>query len=65
LLRLGLERSVEIISEASRHIPDEMKAMRAEVPWPRVTAIGNILRREYHGLSGNIIWKPSPMSCPS
>jgi uncharacterized protein with HEPN domain len=34
-----------------------MKAMRAEVPWPRVKAIGNILHHEYHGLSGNIIWK--------
>ncbi|MCL6706221.1 DUF86 domain-containing protein [Pseudomonas sp. R2.Fl] len=56
LLRLALERAIEIISEASRGIPDELKATRPEIPWPRVKAIGNILRHEYHGLSGKIIW---------
>ena len=56
VLRLALERAVEIISEASRGIPDELKATRLEIPWPRVKAIGNILRHEYHGLSDKIIW---------
>ncbi len=57
VFRLGMERAVEIISEASRHIPDHFKAMRAEVPWQRIKGIGNVLRHEYHGLSDNIIWK--------
>ena len=57
MLRLGLERAVEIISEASRHIPEDLKALRPEVPWPRIKAIGNVLRHEYHGLSDTIIWK--------
>lgn len=57
ILRLGMERAIEIISEASRHIPDNFKAMRPEVPWQRVKGIGNVLRHEYHGLSDNIIWK--------
>jgi uncharacterized protein with HEPN domain len=56
MLRFGLERAIEIISEASRHIPEDFKAMRAEVPWQQIKAIGNVLRHEYHGLSNNIIW---------
>ncbi|WP_313791080.1 HepT-like ribonuclease domain-containing protein [Neorhizobium turbinariae] len=56
ILRLGLERAVEIISEASRRIPDDLKASRPEVPWPKVKGIGNVLRHEYHGLSDTIIW---------
>ena len=33
MLRLALERCVEIVSEASPHIPAEMKANHPEVPW--------------------------------
>ena len=56
ILRLALERAVEIISEASRHIPEHLKATRPEVPWSRVRGIGNVLRHEYHGLPDKIIW---------
>ncbi|CDZ73026.1 Hypothetical protein NGAL_HAMBI2610_46550 [Neorhizobium galegae bv. orientalis] len=56
ILKLGLERAVEIISEASRGIPEELKASRPEIPWPKVRGIGNVLRHEYHGLSDKIIW---------
>ncbi len=56
LLRHALQRAIEIISEASRALPDEIKALRPEIPWPQVKAIGNVLRHEYHGLSDNILW---------
>ncbi len=56
LLRHGLERGIEIISEASRSLPDEMKALHPEVPWPQVRTIGNVLRHEYHGLSDHVLW---------
>jgi uncharacterized protein with HEPN domain len=48
LLRHALQRAIEIISEASRALPDDTKALRPEVPWPQVKAIGNVLRHEYH-----------------
>ncbi|MGE7371084.1 HepT-like ribonuclease domain-containing protein [Neorhizobium sp. NPDC001467] len=56
MLKFGVERAIEIISEASRHIPDDLRSTRPEVPWPKVRGIGNVLRHEYHGLSGKIIW---------
>jgi uncharacterized protein with HEPN domain len=56
LLRHALQRAIEIISEASRAPPEEIKALRPEIPWPQVKAIGNVLRHEYHGLSDNILW---------
>ncbi|WP_454848477.1 HepT-like ribonuclease domain-containing protein [Rhizobium binxianense] len=30
-------------------------SVRPEIPWPRVKAIGNVPRHEYHGLSDRII----------
>jgi uncharacterized protein with HEPN domain len=38
-----VERGVEMISEASRHLPAEMKARHPEIPWRKVAGIGNIL----------------------
>lgn len=56
LLKHGVQRGIEIISEASRALPQEVRDERPEVPWPQVRAIGNVLRHDYHGLSDQIIW---------
>jgi uncharacterized protein with HEPN domain len=49
-------RGIEIISEASRAIPDDVKNTRPEIAWRKVASIGNVLRHEYDGLSESIIW---------
>jgi uncharacterized protein with HEPN domain len=36
-----VERGVEIISEASRRLPPEMKARHPHIPWAKVARIGN------------------------
>ena len=54
--RFGIERAVEIISEASRHIPDELKRRHAEIPWPNIKAIGNIIRHEYESVDPEVLW---------
>jgi uncharacterized protein with HEPN domain len=56
-LRWLVQRAIEIISEASRAIPDELKDTRPEIPWPRVRGIGNVLRHDYAAISDPIIWK--------
>ena len=57
MLRLALERCVEIVSEASRHVPAEMKADHPDVPWKRVPDIGNVLRHAYRSIDPHIIWE--------
>jgi uncharacterized protein with HEPN domain len=56
LLRRGIERGIEIISEATRHLPDDVLALAPEIPWKQVRGIGNILRHEYHKTSDPIVW---------
>jgi uncharacterized protein with HEPN domain len=46
-----VERGIEIISEASRHLPDELKARRPHIPWEKVAGIGNILRHNYESIA--------------
>lgn len=56
ILRLAVERALEIISEASKHLPDSIKAGHAEIPWQEVRAIGNLLRHEYQRVDADLIW---------
>lgn len=56
LLKHGVQRGIEIISEASRRIPASMKARHANVPWQDGAGIGSILRHEYHRVSDRAIW---------
>jgi uncharacterized protein with HEPN domain len=55
LLKHGVQRGIEIISEASRSVPEEIQALRPDIPWRKVRGIGNVLRHEYHGLSDKIV----------
>lgn len=56
LLRKAAERAVEIISEASRRLPDDLKARHPYPRWREVAGIGNILRHEYHRVEDQIVW---------
>jgi uncharacterized protein with HEPN domain len=51
-----VERGIEIISEASRHLSDELKARHPEIPWPKVAAIGNVLRHDYGRVAHDVLW---------
>ncbi len=52
-----VERGVEIISEASRHLPVEMKARYADIPWQKIAGIGNVLRHDYENIAAPLMWK--------
>jgi uncharacterized protein with HEPN domain len=51
----AVERCIEVISEASRHIPDEIKGDRPLIPWRDVATIGNVFRHEYHAIAARIV----------
>jgi uncharacterized protein with HEPN domain len=54
--RAAFERFIEIISEASRHLPDELKETNPEIEWRNIAAIGNHLRHAYHRADAEILW---------
>jgi uncharacterized protein with HEPN domain len=64
-LKRAVERCVEIISEASRHIPQDLKGAFPDQPWPEIAAIGNLLRHHYERVDDLIIWKIAARSLPA
>lgn len=57
LLQRAVDRWLEIISEASRHLPDEWKASAPEIPWRVVHDFGNVARHVYQAVSARRIWQ--------
>ncbi len=49
-------RALEIVSEASRRLPDELIARHPEIDWVAIAAAGNIYRHEYETVDEVLIW---------
>ena len=56
----GMKRAVEhallIIAEAAKHLPENMKQVRPDVPWAKIHGLGNLLRHEYRHVDPEILW---------
>ena len=53
----AFERHLEVISEASRHIPAAWKAtLGGDIPWHQVADLGNVIRHGYHHREAPILW---------
>ena len=52
-----VERNLEIISEASRRLPQALKDKERDIPWDAVAGIGNVLRHEYHRIHASVLWE--------
>lgn len=55
--RRAVERDIEIISEASRHLTVEDERSHPEIPWHQVRATGNVFRHLYERVDLDIVWK--------
>jgi uncharacterized protein with HEPN domain len=64
-LRLyAVTRCLEIISEASRRLPDELKARHPSIAWREMAAAGNIYRHEYEDVAARRVWRTLTISLP-
>jgi uncharacterized protein with HEPN domain len=52
----AVTRALEIISEASRHLPDEMKARSAHLDWRGIALVGNVYRHSYDNVESTLVW---------
>lgn len=57
----AVTRALEIISEASRRLPSDLKARHPEIHWPAVAAAGNVYRHDYEAVAASAVWKTITM----
>ncbi len=52
----AVTRALEIISEASRRLPDELTQRHREIDWVGIAAAGNVYRHEYEVVDDGLVW---------
>ena len=57
-------RCLEIISEASRRLPDELKARHASIPWKDIAGAGNVYRHDYEDIAAKLLWDTVQLALP-
>jgi uncharacterized protein with HEPN domain len=57
-------RSIEIIGEASKNIPDPIKRKHKELPWKQMAGMRDKLIHAYFGVDTETLWKASKNNIP-
>jgi uncharacterized protein with HEPN domain len=52
----AVTRCLEIISEASRRLPADLKARHPGIPWMEMAGAGNVYRHEYEDVQQRLVW---------
>ncbi len=57
-------RNLEVIGEAARVLPDDVKSKAPEIEWRKVVALRNLLVHQYVGVSPAIVWEVASQKIP-
>ncbi len=55
-LKRAFVRSIEIIGEASKKLPEDVKAMQPDIEWRKVSGMRDRLIHDYFGVDYTIVW---------
>ncbi|MDI1266752.1 MAG: DUF86 domain-containing protein [bacterium] len=60
----AVTRCLEIISEASRLLPDELKARHPGISWKQMANAGNVYRHDYEDVAARLVWDTVQLALP-
>jgi len=49
-------RNLEVIGEAAKHIPQDIRYQYPEVEWRRIAGLRDVVIHEYFGIDDRILW---------
>jgi uncharacterized protein with HEPN domain len=55
-LKRAFVRSIEVIGEASKKLPEDIKAMKPDIEWRKVSGMRDRLIHDYFGVDYTIVW---------
>jgi uncharacterized protein with HEPN domain len=60
----AVTRCLEIISEASRRLPDGLKARHPSIAWKQMAGAGNVYRHDYEDVAAEFVWDTVQRALP-
>jgi uncharacterized protein with HEPN domain len=64
MLQVWFLRHLQIIGEAARHVPDEVRGMAPDIPWNKIIGMRNILVHGYFTIDLDIVWDAVQQDAP-
>jgi uncharacterized protein with HEPN domain len=61
----AVTRCLEIISEASRRLPEDLKARHSAIAWKQMAGAGNVYRHDYEDVAAQLVWDTVQRALPS
>ncbi|MCX9081845.1 MAG: DUF86 domain-containing protein [Candidatus Methanoperedens sp.] len=52
----GVVKNLEVIGEAVKNIPQDIKNKKPEIEWKKIAGLRDILTHEYFGINFEIVW---------
>jgi uncharacterized protein with HEPN domain len=65
LLQTWFLRHLQIIGEAARALPVDVRALAPEIPWPKIIGMRNILVHGYFEIDTEIVWDAAMRDVPA
>ena len=64
-LKRAFVRSLEVIGEASKKLPEDIKEMQPDIEWRKVTGMRDRLIHDYFGADYIIVWDVATTKLPN
>ncbi len=65
LLQTWFVRQLQVIGEAVRGIPEEVRALAPDVPWPKIVGMRHVLVHGYFEIDTAIVWDAVATDVPA
>ena len=63
-VQFAVERGLEILGEAARHVSAEVRAAHPEIPWSGIVGQRNVLAHEYGEIKPERVWRVATERLP-
>lgn len=65
LLQVWFLRHLQILGEAARGLPEDVRALAPDIPWPNIVGMRNVLVHGYFEIDADIVWDTATRDVPA
>jgi uncharacterized protein with HEPN domain len=65
LLQAWFVRNLQIIGEAARAIPEEIRTLAPKIPWHQIAGMRNVLVHGYFEIDTDLVWDAANRDVPA